>query len=299
MPPTSALEPLLGLRQHQGGGQRSPHKPLLALLALGRFLETGSSALTWSETVQRLADLVVDFGPPSRTSHSQSAAYPFTRLRSDGVWTLDVEVPMDRVGPLTENDPVGRFTPAIEKALTNPKTLLITVRRIVEAEFPPSLVPDVLTAVGFDPDEVAAAGTGVAVEAKVPRRRSGSWPAQILAAWDRACAFCGYDGQLGRTSVGLEAAHVRWFNHGGPDDLDNGLALCSLDHRLFDRGALGVNADFTIVVSDAFTARTDAGRRTYDLAGRELSPRPGAVLPSASYLAWHADQVFKGPRLAA
>nr|WP_246078434.1 hypothetical protein [Modestobacter excelsi] len=31
------------LRQHQRNGQRSPHKPLLALLALGRLAATGSS----------------------------------------------------------------------------------------------------------------------------------------------------------------------------------------------------------------------------------------------------------------
>jgi hypothetical protein len=34
--------------------------------------------------------------------------------------------------------------------------------------------------------------------------------------------------------VGIEAAHVRWFAFDRPDALDNGLALCALDHKLFD-----------------------------------------------------------------
>jgi hypothetical protein len=72
------------------------------------------------------------------------------------------------------------------------------------------------------------------------RRRSSGWPALVLSAWDRQCAFCGYDGQLGNAAVGIEAAHVRWFNFDGPDDLDHGLAPCALDHQLLDRGVLGM-----------------------------------------------------------
>ena len=96
----SPVDQLLRLRQHQRDGHRSPHKPLLALLALGRLATTGSSALTWSEVEEHLADLIAEFGTGSGTSRTQSAAYPFTRLRSDGVWTLDRDVPMDLVGPL-------------------------------------------------------------------------------------------------------------------------------------------------------------------------------------------------------
>lgn len=130
-------------------------------------------------------------------------------------------------------------------------------------------------------------------------RRSGSWPARIIEAWDRQCAFCGYDGQLGTGSVGLEAAHVRWFTFDGPDALDNGLALCSLHHKLFDRGALGLTEEHRIRVSGTFTARTEAGRRIYDLADQPLRPRPGTLLPAPEHVTWHAAQVFKGEDLAA
>jgi putative restriction endonuclease len=50
------------------------------------------------------------------------------------------------------------------------------------------------------------------------------WRRCVLRAWDRQCAFCGYDGQLAAASVGIDAAHVRWFAFGGPDALDNGRA---------------------------------------------------------------------------
>jgi hypothetical protein len=41
-----------------------PHKPLLVLLALGRFAETGSSAVPWSMAQTQLAGLIAEFAPP-------------------------------------------------------------------------------------------------------------------------------------------------------------------------------------------------------------------------------------------
>ena len=91
---------------------------------------------------------------------------------------------------------------------------------------------------------------------------------------------------------------MRWFNFEGPDELDNGLALCALHHKTFDRGAIGL-ADGTIVVSDAFSATGPMGRSVYDLHGVELRPRPGTVLPAADHVEWHRREVFKGAPFAA
>jgi putative restriction endonuclease len=169
-------------------------------------------------------------------------------------------------------------------------------RALVDSHFPPTVAPDVLTAVGLDPDDVlSTAGAG----ATAPRRRDPAWRAAVLQAWDRQCAFCGYDGQLGVASVGVEAAHIRWFAFDGPDSLDNGLALCVLHHKLFDFGALGIDASLRTHVSTVFTARTDTGRAVYDLHGRDLRPRPGTAVPAAEHVSWHRREVFKGEPLPA
>lgn len=298
MSESSVVDRLTALRQYQGDGKRAPHKPLLVLLALGQLANTGSSSMPWSVVQERLGALLDEFGT-SASSGASSAAYPFTRLRSDGVWELSRDVPNDNVGPLAAAPIDGHFTSEIERELRrSSESLNAVARALVEAQFPLTLAPDVLTAVGLDPDIVFGAPVMIEVAAKT-RKRDANWRRQIVAAWDRSCAFCGYDGALRGAPVGIEAAHIRWFNFGGPDSLDNGLALCSLHHKLLDRGAIGLSDFGTIFVSDAFSAVSDVGRSVYALHGRELRPRPGTVLPAADHVLWHRQEVFKGGPLAA
>ena len=130
------LRRLLQLRQHEAGGRRAPHKPLLVLLALGQLAQTGSSEVSWSLAEKRLADLISEYGPATTTGRTQAAAYPFTHLRSDGVWVLDHDVPMDRITPLRQEGVTGRLEPSLERELkANPLALASTARALVEAHF--------------------------------------------------------------------------------------------------------------------------------------------------------------------
>lgn len=299
-PAAEVLARLTSFRQHQQNGHRSPHKPLLVLLTLGRLANSGASVLPWSAAENALADLIAEFGQPSRTGRAQSAAYPFTRLRSDGVWVLDADVEMDRVGPLARHNVAGSLEPGLEAVLRADRSLVMqAARMLVTGNFPDTVAPDVLLAVGLDPHEVLSAGAAVEDPRHPPveRRRDPGWRSNVLQAWDRQCAFCGYDGQLAGTSIGVDAAHVRWFAFDGPNTLDNGLALCALHHKLFDIGVLGLDAGLRIVVSSAFTARTPAGRAVYELHDRQLSPRPGTEPPARPHIEWHAREVFKADPL--
>ncbi|CAO5174206.1 putative restriction endonuclease [Frankia sp. AiPs1] len=126
------------------------------------------------------------------------------------------------------------------------------------------------------------------------RRRAAAFAAQVLRVYGYACAACGFDGRLGATPVGLEAAHVRWHSQHGPDTLANGLALCSLHHTLLDLGVLGLTPNRTIKISELYTADSSSGRAIQDLAGRPLAaPEPGVPLGDVEYIAWHGRQVFR------
>ena len=190
----------------------------------------------------------------------------------------------------------GSFESTLELALlARPSLIPAAARSLVDSHFPPSVAADVLTAVGFDPEAAMLPDPAT----PIGRRRDASWRLTVLEAWDRQCAFCGFDGQAGGVPVGLEAAHVRWFALDGPDTLDNGLALWMLHHKLFDRGMLGLNDDLAVVVSRRFSARTQQGRAVYELHGHRLTPRPGTPLPAEEHVRGHTEQVFHGQSLRA
>jgi len=83
----------------------------------------------------------------------------------------------------------------------------------VKSNFPETVAPDVLAAVGLDPVSILAGADTLPGLGQAPgqRRRDPAWRSAVLQAWDRQCAFCGYDGQLAGACIGVEAAHVRWF----------------------------------------------------------------------------------------
>lgn len=286
------LERAANLRQWTGNGMRAPHKPLLLLYALGRFQDDAGVELLYSAVEADLRRLLAEYGPANRTT----PAYPFHHLVSDGVW----EVRTDR-GPgspgsgvllLRAEGATGRLVPELRTALGREPSLLGRMARVLlDLHFPPSLHGELCEAVGL---ELELAET----EPLTPRRRRRDREMReaVLTAYEYQCAFCGYDGRIGALPVGLKAAHVRWWAFDGPDDVDNGLCLCALHHKLFDKGVLGVGDGHRILVSQAFVGRSAVAReQVVTLAGRPLiGPQPGALPVAAAHRSWHSRQVFHG-----
>ncbi|MFF8015941.1 phosphorothioated DNA-binding restriction endonuclease [Streptomyces sp. NPDC007929] len=293
------LERAAKLRQWSRGGVRAPHKPLLLLYALGRFQADDGDELPYSSVEADLKRLLVEYGPPRGTS----PAYPFHHLVSDGVWEVrtahGVGSPGTGVRQLRDSLATGRLAPDLQGALRREPSLLGRMARVLlDLHFPASLHQDLCDAVGL---ELEPAETG-ALLAPERRQRDRRMRERVLTAYEYQCAFCGYDGMIDTTPVGLEAAHVRWWAFHGPDDVDNGLCLCSLHHKLFDKGVLGIGDGHRILVSQQFVGRGQVAREHVTaLAGRPLiGPQPGARPVAVDHRSWHTSQVFRGsPRPAA
>ncbi|MBK5269041.1 MAG: HNH endonuclease, partial [Acidimicrobiia bacterium] len=155
---------------------------------------------------------------------------------------------------------------------------------------------DLLEDVGLTEGSLA-----LTVASRAIRRRDPQFRDNVLVAYERRCAFCGFDGRLADRTIGLDAAHIRWHAYDGPDEVSNGLALCSIHHKLLDLGVVGLTADRTITVSQRFTGTGEsADRLVLRLAGAPvLGPQPGADPVDDDHIEWHQSQVFHGPaRLA-
>lgn len=217
------------LRQWQQAGERAPHKPLLLPYVIGRWQRTGSSAVAFVDAKSDLTRLLVEFGPP----RTPKPSYPFHHLESDE----GLGSPGSGIGQLVKSAAIGSLTPEFTEALSDPQTLGTVIRALLDANFPETIQQDILDAVGIDLDGAVLDSAGAA-ESK-ERRRDPVLRKEVLLAYEYRCAVCGYDGQLMRETVGIEAGHIRWWAAEGPDEVSNALALCSLHHKLLDRGVIG------------------------------------------------------------
>ncbi len=288
------LERAARLRQWSRDGVRAPHKPLLLLYALGRFQADAAGELPYTSVEADLKQLLLEYGPPRATS----PAYPFHHLVSDGVWEVrtdrGVGSPGTGVRELRAGGATGRLAPDLRAALRRDPSLLGRMARVLlDLHFPASLHQDLCDAVGLElePDSAPSAAPAAAGRRRDPRMRE-----MVLTAYEYRCAFCGFDGMIGTVPVGLEAAHVRWWAFDGPDRVDNGLCLCSLHHKLFDKGVLGMADSHRVMVSQRFIGRGRAAQEQVTaLAGRPLiGPQPGTPPVATAHRSWHTRQVFHG-----
>jgi putative restriction endonuclease len=275
-------------------GFTKPHKYLVLLLALRELRENKTSALAWNESSSKIEKLIEQFN----NKKNVNAKNPFFRLSSDGIWELTPKYDAEaKISDLQRENPVGKLSSEIEiQLLRSPELFAKVIRLILDTAFTDSIYEDVLVAVGFDPHEILYSNPFTVLDI-AKKRRDPQWPRKILQAWENHCAFCGYDGKIDNTPVGIDAAHIRWFNQAGPDSLDNGLALCTLHHRLLDRGVLGFKDPQTLTVSASFAAISESGKRIYDLHGSRLEPRLGTKLPAVEYVDWHTENIFRGETL--
>ena len=287
------LEKIQGIKQWSRDGKRAPHKPLLILYALGRLQRTGTSASSFVEAEPIVDRMLADFGPPNKTS----SAYPFHHLESDGFWNVDALDGYSGTSRirLRANAATGSFSPDLEAALVaDPALVVLLGRAVLEEHFAPSLHLDICELAGLDLE--SAEHALVVSRLAQARRRDPEFRRLVLVAYEYRCAMCGYDGRLGGEAVGLDAAHVRWWAFDGPDTIDNGLCLCSLHHKLLDRGVMGVDLEHRVTVSEEFVATgVSAEALVFDLVGRRLiGPQRGKPVPGEEHLDWHATQVFRG-----
>jgi putative restriction endonuclease len=289
------LESFANIRMFARNGKRAPHKPLLLLIALARVQRGEPRLVTYAEIQPLLKDLLRRYWS-TRSAHPH---YPFWHLQADDLWEVPERAELQAASQhlkrsqdvperlLLEGGARGGLPPILDAVLRGDPALVNRVcARLLQDHFPPSMHEDLLDAVGMP---------WVAETARRNKRDPDFRP-MILRAYEYRCAVCGYDGRLGEVSLGLEAAHIKWHAAGGPDEGDNGIALCCFHHKVFDLGAIGVDADLRVLVSADVNGRERADEWIGRFAGRSLlGPRAGSAPPRAEYLDWHLEQVFRDP----
>lgn len=271
------------------GGERAVHKPLLLLYALGRCQRGDVRLISYHDIHRDVLSLIEAFGPNRKTS----ASYPFYHLQSDGLWEIENTAGLERIKnscsfkhkSLLENNASGGFPDDIYSyILAHNEIIPDLAKSILTAHFPETLHDDITLSVGITPDPNTATRS-----IRDPKFRE-----QVLEAYEYKCAICGYNLRVGHKLVGLEAAHIKWHQAGGPDVCHNGIALCSLHHKLFDYGAFTLSDHLTVEVSRK--ANGDYGKDEWlmKFQGKKIrEPQSKLYLPEDTFIQWHIKEVFK------
>lgn len=284
----------------QRRGERAPHKPLLLLLALGRVLHGRERLAAYELIEDQLNDLLQKFGPPRKARHPE---FPFGRLPADKLWEVPESETLSRtasgdllVGELRERRVRGGLPAPLQDLLTDhPEVAREAAQKLLDGHFPESLHGEIRDAVGIPRDWVVR-------DESLPASRDPAFRDNVLREYQRRCAVCDFDVRLGNELIGLEAAHIRWHAYGGPDEVPNGLALCGLHHKAFDRGALGMEADagggYKVVVSSEVHGLSAPVRWFLDYHDKPLhAPRNRDLGPAREFVKWHQNEVFRRPPL--
>lgn len=245
----------------------------------------------YTQFADPLRRLLSEFGPP----REPRPEYPFYRLANDGLWDLEMPgegVVREALGDnpthytLRSRQVSGGFPEEIQSALeSDPGLLRRAAEFILEEHFADTVHDEILSEVGLD----------LGRELVLRTRRDPAFRRRVLLAYEFRCALCGFDLQMNHAPVGLDAAHIRWKQADGPDAESNGLALCTLHHRLFDRGAFTVNEERRAMVSQLVVGR---GLEPWLMAyhGKEIrQPQEESQNPAPEHLAWHLREVFRSP----
>ena len=279
-------------------GRRSPHKPLLLLLSIGRHLNGHDGLAAFGEIEGDLNGLIRRYGIPNSR---ENAHYPFWRLQSDQLWQIDRPGLVGRStsgdaysSDLREHEIRGGLVQDFLNALeTSPDFGWRAVQILLNDYFPPSLHEDILVDVGLV-DKVGPIGPINTYSSSRHNERDRRFRDVVLRAYRSRCALCELDVQVDGRQIGIEAAHIKWHSEGGPPRVENGMVLCVLHHKFFDSGLFTVLSDLTVQVG---------GLAVGDSVEESLNKYGGSVLPvipdcpdlrpASKFLEWHKRAVFK------
>lgn len=293
MTPDILLEKIDSLRICTNNGDRSPHKPLLLLLALGRISNGKPRLMLFEDIVGELVNLLALYGPSTAKNNPID---PFWRLSNDGIWDnpelslLSMSKGSYSQGFLKDNKVTGGFTEQVYELLQSDPDLVEKIAsKLLSTHFKPSQWESIRDDISLDTEPQSY------YYIQKLARRDRKFRMRVLSAYDYKCAICGFNLQIHDKHLALEAAHIKWFEAKGPDTEDNGLALCSTHHKLLDSGVLGITNTQKLIVTDMIRSNDDCHETVLALHEKTLLlPVNQDFHPNPEYTNWQLKQVFKG-----
>ncbi len=123
--------------------------------------------------------------------------------------------------------------------------------------------------------------------------RGSIFKREIPKIYNNTCCISGMRIDATVSVSMIDACHIIPFSLSYDDTVTNGIALCPNLHRAFDRGLIGINENYKVVVSKSFKEdATNYSIRNFE--GKEINlPSMKSYYPLKENFGWHKENVFK------
>jgi putative restriction endonuclease len=283
------LKEIEKLKLHKNQNGIALKKPLFLLLIISMIQnEADNENKFYFHSIEKpLGKLIKSFGGRS-TSSSGRPEQPFHHLNSSPLWDLNLFNKMEYnnrstlpIKFLKNPGTFGYLNPDVYHLLKNDEYERRKVTKFILDKFWPETVQeDIVNFLMLDLEVVK-------------RKRNHLYANSVLTNYRYKCAICGFTGLFNESPFGLDAAHIKWHAFGGPDQINNGIALCKIHHWAFDRGAITILQDsLKILVSPRFIAQDLFSLKLLEeIDGSYLSIYKTEP-PNNQFLEWHNLNIF-------
>lgn len=115
----------------------------------------------------------------------------------------------------------------------------------------------------------------------------------VLASYGNRCCLCGME-----LTPLLVGSHIKPWAAASEEERtnpENGLCLCVLHDKAYDRGLLSVTTDYEVIVSSIIKkSPVKFTRLTLTEFDKQPVQLPSRFAPKSEYLLWHREHVFQG-----
>lgn len=285
------LEQLRSIKMHGSKRLGTALKKPLLLLLLVSWIENGrldENRFHFEDIEKKLAQLIREHGGRP-TKSGPRPEQPFWHLASAPFWRVKTQrdYPLSRtalISDLRHRESYGSFDPKVFRLIRSSSDARArVVDSILNDWWPETLHGDIREDLGLD-----------RLDSRRRPQRDQQFTVEVLENFRYSCAFCGFHAVLNRQATGVDAAHIHWRAHRGPDEVENGIALCKLHHWAFDKGILGIDEQDRICIADAFVTQQDGGLPLESLVNRPLAVQSRNRAIAKRFLDWHRQNVYLG-----
>lgn len=303
-------------RMRQGGTPygKAPHKPVLLLTLIELIERHDVIENRFTITPELVATFKANFALLVTVANNDDFTQPFFYLKNEGFWFLkpkagflldtyirSVQTLNDRLDYAYFADDLFTLLTCVDTRQCLKRVLLDTYFSATKVEYERvkqtgrSYVHE-LEAYLLNEKETPYLRTPPTTADDEETRfvRGGLFKKLVPKVYDFACAISGMKVISVDGMSLVEACHIVPISVSGDDKVTNGLALCPTLHTAFDRGMIGIDQQFRVVISPSLADNTDSPYNLSQFDGQALRLPFGEVhYPRREAFAWHMNERFK------